>query len=61
LALHKALKSGALFSPGEAGRMAQWAAAAGAALQRRAASVQANEAVRAAQKKGAAEAEAAEK
>jgi hypothetical protein len=45
---HKALKSGALSSLGETGRMAQWAAAAGAALQRGAASVHVDEATRAA-------------
>jgi hypothetical protein len=43
LAPHKALKSGALSSPGGVGWMAQWAAAAGAALQRGAASVHADE------------------
>jgi hypothetical protein len=61
LAPHKVLKSGALSSPGEAGQMAQWMAVAGAALQRGAALAKANEAVRAAQEKATAEAEAAKK
>jgi hypothetical protein len=61
LAPHKALKLGALSFLGEAGRMAQWVAAAGAALQRGAASVHADEVVQAAQEKAAAEAEAAQK
>jgi hypothetical protein len=39
LAPHKVLKSGALSSLGEAGRVAQWVAAARAALQHRAALV----------------------
>jgi hypothetical protein len=58
---HKALKSGGLSSPGEASQMAQWVAAARAALQRGAASIQANKAVWATLEKAATKAEAIKK
>jgi hypothetical protein len=58
LAPHKALKSGALSSPGEVGQVDQWVAAVRAALQRGATSVHATEAVRVAQEEASTRAEA---
>jgi hypothetical protein len=59
LAPHKALKSRALSSPGKTGRVAQWVAAAGAALQHGGTSVHTAEAAQVAQEEANVGAEAA--